>query len=74
MPEQIQGSGNPFAESDFIRDSFGGTLVACVKQIRYTVMCEADTLYRKKYKIYSDTRLFFEVEDETGKQSACKAA
>ena len=37
MPEQIQGSGNPFAESDFIRDSFGGTLVACVKQIRYTV-------------------------------------
>ena len=37
MPEQIQESGNPFAESDFIRDSFGGTLVAGVKQIRYTV-------------------------------------
>ena len=37
-------------------------------------VCEADTLYCKKYKIYSDTRLFFEVEDETGKQSACKAA
>ena len=37
-------------------------------------VCEADTLYCKKCKIYSDTRLFFEAEDETGKQSACKAA
>ncbi len=64
MLEQIQGSGNPFAESDFIGDSFGGTLVACVKQIRYTV---------KNIKFIVITRLFFEVEDETGKQSACKA-